>query len=381
MFNGPIDTNSANSASSASSGAGCCRPACRELLRGTERDQRALWHFQYFELQIVRSQGLKPLLHLLLQQSLDYFELDQISLLLLDPNDTLRGIAVESIGEIPEKLELTTDAGQLHALFPGGVKVREQSASLDPAALDAGNVPGIAILLPLVWQGQLMGSLQLSATEGSRLQQYQSNDRLTHFAAVVAVCIENCINRERLRMHSLIDALTGVRNRRGFEEFLQSEVARAVRTRLPVAAIFIDLDHFKRVNDHYGHLCGDRVLQEVAGNISEVLRPTDLLSRYGGEEFVALLPNCDNSQAGGIARRINLSVAALDLFDDKGQLFHISCSVGYSAWLEPGERDLDTAVMAQSLIAQADKAVYQAKREGRDRVCYVALQDCPRPCV
>jgi diguanylate cyclase (GGDEF)-like protein len=182
-------------------------------------------------------------------------------------------------------------------------------------------------------------------------------------------------------MHSLIDALTGVRNRRGFEEFLQNEVARAVRTRMPVSAIFIDLDHFKRVNDRYGHLCGDRVLQEVAGNIGDVLRPTDLLSRFGGEEFVALLPNCDNGQARGIARRINLSVAALDLFDDNGQLFHISCSVGYSAWLKPGERDTDAAAMAQCLIAQADKAVYQAKQEGRDRVCYVALQDSTKPCV
>lgn len=375
MTDAPIDTHNAKYAAPEMTEADYYRRAYRDLLRGSERDQRALWHFQYFELQIVRSQGLKPLMSLLLRQSIGYFGMDEASLLLLDQEDTLRAIFAESLGTIPDNLGFTTDESELQAQFPGGVKVRALSQASILAAPDPEQGPQTTVLLPLVSQGQLVGSLRLSSSGGAQLP---SSDRLSHFAAVVAVCIENCSNRERLRMHSLIDALTGVQNRRGFEESLQNEVARALRSGMPLSAMFVDLDHFKQVNDRYGHPCGDRVLAQIASNIGDMLRPTDLLSRYGGDEFVALLPACDDAQARGIAQRINLSVAALNLYDDNGEEFELSCSIGYSCWLDPGP-DVEAAAMGKYLIAQADKALYCAKQEGRDRACYVTLDNIPSP--
>ncbi len=375
MHNRPTNKNGGESAAPDLSALSRFRRAYRGLLRKREQEQRALWHFQYFELQMIRSQDLQSLLQLLLREAPGYFKLGGTKLQLYDPDGTVCEIFTESLGTLPDNLVFTGEGHELQALFPAGIKVRmlEPGEELISGETVAQTSTGAVVLLPLVRQGTLVGCLQLAGTAESGFQSPDAEDRLVHFSALVAICIENCSNRERLRLHSLIDALTGVRNRRGFEESLDKEVARAKRTGLPLTAMFVDLDHFKRVNDKYGHPCGDRVLVEIVRNIGEVLRPTDMLSRYGGEEFVALLPACDDGQAKSIARRINLSVAALDLFDDTGELFHLSCSVGYSSWLDPALPGVDAPTVAQHLIGQADKAVYRAKQAGRDRARYLPL--------
>lgn len=363
-----IDPDNASPAARDQLAEGRRNSAQRELMQSYEMAEHSLWQFQYFELQLIRSQDLQSLLQLLLRDAPQYFGLEGASLHLYDPDASLRELFVESIGVTPERVEYTSQSEDLQALFPGGVKVRaiEPECGGDEIAF-----PLPSLLLPLVSQGSLTGCLQLFPAAAGDAKARFTDNHLAHFAAVVAICIENCVNRERLRLHSLLDVLTGVRNRRGFEESLEKEISRAMRSGLPLTALFVDLDHFKRVNDRYGHPCGDRVLSAVVNNISEVLRPTDMLSRYGGEEFVALLPDCDDNQAQGIAQRINLSVAALDLYDDHEAVFHLSCSVGYSSWLRPQREDADD--ISRRLIAMADKAVYRAKQEGRDRACYQPL--------
>lgn len=370
MRNGPTDSRTSLPNAPDAPGEGSYRAAYRKLLRSHERDQRILWHFQYFELQLIRSQDLGSLLQLLLEELGDYFKLGWSRLVLLDDEGTVADIFRESTGKLPDGLAFSDDDRDLHKLFPGGVKLRRLTSGQDNADGETGRD---LIYLPLVRQGALVGCLQLAAGDETGLGQVDSSDRLVHFAAVVAICLENCVNRERLRLHTLIDALTGVRNRRGFEESLEKETARARRTGQPLTAMFVDLDHFKRVNDQYGHPCGDRVLIEVVRNIAEVLRPTDMLSRYGGEEFIALLPACDDQQATGIARRINRSVAAQDLYDDNGDTFRMTCSIGFSSWLDPAVGADDSGALVERLILQADKAVYRAKQEGRDRACYIPL--------
>jgi diguanylate cyclase (GGDEF)-like protein len=367
-----LNTAKSHSSESVRAKADDYRLAYRKLLQNYESEEKALWHWQHFELQMIRSQGLQSLLDLLLCQASGYFGLERVSLQLLDVDRGWSRCFVKWPGGMPARLLLIEDIETLQKQFPRGVKVRE---------LALGSASGRAILMPLVRQGALMGCLRFDITTEPPLRRMLTSDRLTHFAALVAICLENCSHRELLHQQSQVDTLTGVLNRRGFEHALREECARAVRSNLPLTAMFVDLDHFKRVNDRHGHPCGDRVLTQIAASIGEMLRPTDSLSRYGGEEFVALLPACDEGQAAGIAERINLAVVALPLQDDSGESFGLSCSVGYSCWHAPGTSSGNSDNIVQQLIARADQALYRAKQEGRNRARYVPLDGSADACV
>ena len=147
------------------------------------------------------------------------------------------------------------------------------------------------------------------------------------------------------------DPLTGLANRRAWDEELRRELARAQRTKRPVCVAMIDLDHFKAFNDERGHLAGDELLREAATTWRLVLRLGDLIARYGGEEFALLLPDCGIGDAANVIERLRASTPL-------GQ----TCSAGVAAW--------DGSESPGELIARVDAALYEAKRAGRDRLAY-----------
>ncbi len=155
------------------------------------------------------------------------------------------------------------------------------------------------------------------------------------------------------------DPLTGLANRRAFEEALAGAVARAAREGAPLALAALDVDHFKRVNDAHGHAAGDAVLAAVTARAAEALRAGDLLARIGGEEFAALLPGATLAAAAEVAERIRARISAAPV-DAGAARVAVTVSAGLAA-LAPGE---DGA----SLLARADERLYAAKRAGRDRV-------------
>jgi diguanylate cyclase (GGDEF)-like protein len=157
-----------------------------------------------------------------------------------------------------------------------------------------------------------------------------------------------------------IDPLTGVLNRRSLIERLDAACLRARARGLPIALLFIDLDHFKQVNDTHGHLAGDACLKAIIQPIQAELRQSDVIGRYGGEEFVVILSSADAAAAHPIAQRILERVAEVRV-DGFGQPICLTCSIGVAA--------SDTlGVWDEHLIAHADAAVYAAKRSGRNRV-------------
>ncbi|WP_457324618.1 diguanylate cyclase [Roseateles sp. P5_E11] len=163
-----------------------------------------------------------------------------------------------------------------------------------------------------------------------------------------------------LRELAFIDGLTGVHNRRHFDERFIAEARRAQRSRSPLAIVLADVDHFKRYNDALGHLAGDDCLRRVAAALRACLRrPTDLLARYGGEEFVCLLPDTDLAGAIGVAQLMEDTVRALSL-PHPGVEGCVTISLGVSAGSQ-----------AQGLVEAADKALYLAKAAGRGRVSWV----------
>ena len=167
-----------------------------------------------------------------------------------------------------------------------------------------------------------------------------------------------------LRSFALLDGLTGVANRRKFDEGLARDWRQCQREQVALSVIMIDVDHFKRYNDRYGHLRGDAALQAVASTLSGVMfRPYDLLARFGGEEFACVLPNTGLMEAVQVAERMQASVRALQLehLDSKvGQLLTIS--LGVAAVIPTADSS------AESLVEEADRQLYQAKQAGRARV-------------
>lgn len=162
-----------------------------------------------------------------------------------------------------------------------------------------------------------------------------------------------------LALASRRDALTGLANRRAFDEDLAREVARAARDGTPLSVIVLDLDRFKAVNDAHGHAAGDAVLRAVAARAAAVLRAGHLLARLGGEEFGVVLAGADLGQAAAAAERLRAAVAASPV-DAAGRALHVTASLG-CATLSPGEA-------AEALVARADARLYAAKHAGRDRV-------------
>lgn len=160
------------------------------------------------------------------------------------------------------------------------------------------------------------------------------------------------------------DALTGLANRRAFEEALQREVARARRSGGALALVVLDIDHFKLVNDTYGHAAGDAVLSEVAARAQRALRAEDLLARIGGEELAALLPGATLAAAAEVAERIRHAVSG-SAFRAGDDAIAVTVSLGCAA-LAADERE------AAALLARADARLYDAKHAGRNRVAWAA---------
>jgi diguanylate cyclase (GGDEF)-like protein len=192
------------------------------------------------------------------------------------------------------------------------------------------------------------------------------------FALPFVTLLQRSLRHNQLVNASRIDSKTGLLNAGTWEREAAVEVARAVRTRTPLALALVDIDHFKGVNDTFGHLAGDRALKAIARTFRIFLREYDLVGRFGGEEFALLLPHTKALDAYGIAERIREHVAttALDVGDlpDGGHV-QVTVSMGVAAlgthW------DTSRGSQITDLLAAADRALYQAKRAGRDQVCVV----------
>ncbi len=175
------------------------------------------------------------------------------------------------------------------------------------------------------------------------------------------------LERELQRL-ATTDMLTGMANRRAFLELAESTFQRACAQGEPLTLLMLDLDHFKAINDRFGHLEGDRVLVEFARTIKTHLRASDTVGRLGGEEFGLLLPLTTPSEGADVAARILDAIRALELTDSTGQSYRITTSMGLSAH-HPSDRNL------RELLDRADQALYLAKRRGRDQIAMLGTDD------
>lgn len=232
--------------------------------------------------------------------------------------------------------------------------------ALNPASggpVDAMSVEG-HLCVPMAAGGQVIGVLGVPEgpepfTEGRRRA-------LTAAATLLGVSVRNAELFREVRDNSLRDGLTGCFNRTHAIEVIDTELRRARRSHAPVSLIMFDLDHFKEINDRHGHLCGDAVLAAVGSKMRDVLRGSDLKCRYGGEEFLVLLPETPLEGAKRVADTMRREFSELGVMW-KGEMIGFTASFGVTT-AQPAEID------TQALISRADAALYRAKDQGRNCV-------------
>ena len=216
-----------------------------------------------------------------------------------------------------------------------------------------------AIFAPLVLDQDVLGTLSLSTSLPSIFSEADLQ-LLTSFAATATAAIHNAILYSETQNLATTDPLTGQLNRRTFFEMCQREIERFQRFDRPLSWIMFDIDRFKQINDTYGHSAGDQVLIAVVERCCRVIRHIDILGRYGGDEFVILLPETDHQLAGEIADRVRVSISESPVLTDKGPI-SVSVSMGIT------EATQDTADIGL-LLNKADQALYKSKRTGRNTI-------------
>lgn len=342
------------------------------ILDRVQHNSLTLKRLQSFEMRLLGLGSLAEMIEYILSETKELFALDIVSLYLHDAKGEM--VTYLSNDHYPYKtregLLFAQDDGLFKSTFDFnqrpvlGIYHAENYALFFPAE---SKKPSSVILAPLIRQGKYLGSLNLGSYRSDRFLRNMATDFIQHLASVLSVCLENTLNIETMRRTSLIDPLTGVNNRRFLEQRIEEELGRSMRTRLPLSCLFLDIDFFKCINDNFGHQAGDHVLALVAASIKNQLRNNDVLSRYGGEEFVALLSESDENSAEEIAERIRCRIAALAI-EFKGQSMPVTISIG-TATFDPSLTGIKSVLeKANDLIQSADAALYEAKREGRNRV-------------
>jgi diguanylate cyclase (GGDEF)-like protein len=342
------------------------------MLHRVEHNSNTLKLLQRFEMQLLSLNSLAEMIEFILDQSRELFELDIISLCLVDPKGDIAKFleydrydyhAKDNLLLISEEQLVAKDGFLSKPPFLGTYQAEDCDAFFPAAA----KKPVSVAIIPLLRRGKCIGALNLGSYQTNRFVQNMATDFVQHLGSVIGICLENNINFETMRRTTLIDSLTNVNNRRFLEQRIDEELDRSKRTQQPLSCLFLDIDFFKRINDQYGHQAGDFVLAQVAGVIKKQLRSNDVLSRYGGEEFVVLLSQSDQKIAREIAERIRLRVGVFKM-EFANKVIPVTISIGVATFQPDKLNRKPTADIAVILVKAADTALYAAKTNGRNRV-------------
>ncbi len=348
------------------------RRQLKAYISQAQQNEQKLLRFQEQELQFISANGLAELLNTLLYDFRRRFGHDAITLLLIDAEFEIRRI-VENLGLHDKHPDLIfcDDTSSIMHLFPGEPMPRLGRCEVANSQLLFPNYkvkPSSLALFPLIRNRQFIGCLNIGSLQQERFIHGAATDFLERLAAILAVCLENAFNHERIKLLGLLDPLTGIHNRRYFDERLDEETSRSLRQNKALSCLFIDIDHFKQFNDVYGHHIGDLVLKQVAKQIKTQMRHSDVLARFGGEEFAVLLVQTDQTTATEIAERIRHQIAEhhIPLGDST---LAVTVSIGCSTLNNnDNEADIIITQAGQQLLMRADEALYRSKQQGRNQV-------------
>lgn len=223
----------------------------------------------------------------------------------------------------------------------------------------------ITLCVPLLAQSVAIGGLHFVLQRQITDEEYQ---QLTTMADHLSLALSNINLRESLKRQAIRDPLTNLYNRRYLDEAIENELLRAKRKQAPIGIMMIDIDHFKQFNDSFGHHAGDHTLQEDAKLMADNVRGEDTVSRYGGEEFMVIMPDSDIHTTVKRAELLIEKTRELSLSYKNKSLGHVTLSIGVSVFPDNGEK-------SATLISLADQALYKAKTNGRDQVQVALIED------
>jgi two-component system cell cycle response regulator len=344
------------------------------LTEEARKNDEAWRRAQAREMELLEADTLDSLLKRLTAGLRASYRLDAATLVIADPDHEIRRLLAPQGRPDVQRDVLFVDS--VHGVAPAvaagrrpwlGRFSRADHALLFPlpAALES------VALLPLTRQDRLIGCLNFGSLKRERFLSILGTDFLYHLSLIAAFSLESAVNRARLVRSGFTDALTGWHNRRYLQSRMHEELARCRRERTPLTCLMIDIDHFKSVNDRFGHLAGDEVLRQIAQCVSGEVRGSDVSARYGGEEFVVLLPGTGVAAGFLLAERIRLAVAGEPFELPDGTRLPVTVSIG-AAEHSPALDEHDLRVVGERLLALADVALYEAKAAGRNVVAKAA---------
>jgi diguanylate cyclase (GGDEF)-like protein len=347
----------------------------RRLRSESEQEMSALRIFHDVARAITSSLDLKSILRSILDQMAQFFQPETWALLMIDEQrgELYYSIAAGKFSQYLRDVRMPMSQGIAGRVAMTSESVVVENVASDPSVAGTFTMltrhglaePTAVICIPVVSQGKTVAVIQLLDPP---LDEMDRN--AIYFVHVLAdytsIAIQNAHAVERIRELTITDDCTGLFNVRHLYDRLQSEVERAKRSQSPFSLVFIDLDHFKRVNDTHGHLVGSQLLAEVGEVLKSCLREVDSAYRYGGDEFVALLPDTSKADAVEVARRARAKLRST-IFPGGAKLdLRVRASFGLSTFPDDGDS-------IASVIRAADDMMYLVKQSSRDNIAVAQI--------
>lgn len=345
-----------------------------EFTRSVELNERILESLQHYELMLLDASNLPALLDVLIFATPVHFSLIGITLRLHDPEGRIAGVIAgkQIYGEC---LSLEKESFDMQQLY-GATPVVELLAATDSRAAqlnESYNGMQAALMLPLVREGMMVGSFHWASPDAESFSSPVEMTFIGHLAAIIAICLENCLNSARISELSLLDPLTRLSNQRALDMELRKEVSRAQRNQKPLTVALVDVDGFKDIADNYGNLAGDFTLKAIATHLGKMLRHTDHLARCDTSRFAVLLPACGEAKGHEIVESLRSETEFMEIDDGRGANLFASLSVGLVTWNPQSYPAINMEKLARQVVSAAQQGVRRSTTGGGNRVSIVRL--------
>ena len=346
----------------------------RRLVETIDLNRYLYLQTQQLEHMLLDARDLQSLLEVLLVSLPRHFGFRVAELWLHDPEDVLANLMVggERYGHYLQLLQDAFDMQELYGLEPD-IELIDATDSRMFEVLKSEHGIDYALLLPLMDDGRLIGSLHLGLQEESLVFSEAEADLLAHLAAMISRCFTLAVTHQQISQLTMLDPLTQISNLRGFERDIAREISRARRANQPVTVLMMDIDEYDDLHEHYGEVRGHFVLKKVAERISSDLRATDMMARLSRSRMAVLIPGSGESLGQDIAERMRQDIEDFAIDDGRGAVLQVTVSIGMVTWEPQQYPAVDMVQLAKQMETVGLKALEDATNKGGNRTALSRL--------